>query len=221
MSDLLFDKDTKCLCCEGDFTVQRIRNSKIAISKKDTDFCNYYTNEENPYYYEVWICPHCGFAYNANFKPLNPAQKETVYNEYCKRVTPLKLGSQRSLEDALQAFKLALVCASISGQDNTIIAGLFLRIAWLYRFQGNNEEETKFLAKAVEGFQDVYQNGDPKRNPLGEHKLIYLLGELNGRLGNYQEARRWFNMLLSQREIEPAIKNLARDQWMQYKSMMA
>lgn len=221
MSDLLFDKEMKCLLCDEKFIAQRIRNSKVAIDKKDTDFCNHYTNEENPYFYEIWVCPHCGFAFNANFKPLKPAQKEVVYQEYSKRAGNINVKKERSLEDALQAFKLALICATLSGQVNAIISGLLLRIAWLYRFQGNSEQEKKFLAKAAEGFEKVFEKADPQENPLGEYKTIYLLGELNGRLGKYEEARRWFNVLLSKQDIEPAIKNLARDQWMQYRSLMA
>ncbi|MFY9174656.1 MAG: DUF2225 domain-containing protein [Peptococcia bacterium] len=220
MSNLLYDKEIKCLLCDEKFIVQMIRNSKLAVSKRDTDFCNYYTNEENPYFYEIWVCPHCGFAFTASFKPLKPAQKEVVYHEYSKRATNTKLKKERDIEDAIYAFKLALICAGLSGQENVIIASLLLRLAWLYRFQDNKEEEEKYLAKAAEAFQVVYEKGDPLKNPLGEHKTVYLLGELNGRLGKFEEARRWFNLILSKRNIEPAIKNLARDQWMYYKSMM-
>jgi len=218
---LFYDKEIQCLLCDEKFTIKKIRQSKLAISKRDTDFCNYFTNEENPYFYEIWVCPHCGFSFNANFKTMKPAQKEVVYKEYTKRIGKIKLEEKRTLEDALQAYKLALLCGSIGEQDKTTIAGIILRIAWLYRFQGNPEEEQKYLAKAAKTFQEIFENEDLSNNPLGENKIIYLLGELNGRLGNLLEARRWFNILLSKRNVEPSLKNLARDQWVYYKTALA
>lgn len=221
MSDLLYDKEMKCLYCEKKFITKKIRNSKIGVSKKDTDLCIHYTNEENPYFYEVWVCPHCGFAFNANFTELKPAQKEIVRKEYIERIGKIDLCGPRNSEEGVRAYKLTLLCASVAGQDSTTIAGLCLRIAWLYRFQNIKEEEDKYLLKAIDSFQEVYEKDDLTHNPLGEHKILYLLGELNGRLGNLSETRRWFNLLLSQRNIEPAINNLAREQWAEYKTSLA
>lgn len=218
MSDLLYDKEINCLYCEGRFKTKKIRHSKLGVSKQDSDFCTYYTNEESPYYYEIWVCPHCGYAFNASSAKLKPAQKECVKKEYIARSGSIDLCGVRTWEEALLSYKLGLICASIAGDNNTNIAGICLRIAWLYRFSGSREEENKFLAKAVKVLEEIYEEEDLQRNPLGEQKIIYLLGELNGRLGNFNETRRWFNLLLTQRDIEPAIANLAREQWTEYKA---
>jgi len=221
MTELLYDKDIECLYCQSTFTTKKIRLSKVLVDKKDSDFCVHYTSDENPYYYEVWVCPHCGFAFNASFQELKPAQKEIVKKEYIQRIGSLNLCGPRTWEEALQAVKLALLCASLSGQSNSIIASLCLRIAWLNRFQGNRAEEEKFLGKAIQSLEEAYNNDNLAQSSLGEQKILYLLGELNGRLGNFAETRRWFNILLSQRNIEPAINNLAREQWAEYKSKLA
>ena len=220
MSDILYDKEMECRYCGRKFKTKKTRISKISVSKKDSDFCIHYTNKENPYYYEVWVCPHCSFAFNANFSELKPAHKELINKEYIKRAGKIDLCGPRTMDEAIRAYKLTLLCASVSGQNSTTIAGLCLRIAWLYRFQAVKEEEVKYLVKAVHNFQEVYEHDDLTQNPLGEHKILYLLGELNGRLGNYSETRRWFNLLLSQRNIEPAINHLVRDQWAEYKTSL-
>ena len=50
---------------------------------------------------------------------------------------------------------------------------------------------------------------------MDELKLGYLLGEINRRLGNKDEAVKWFNGILSNPNINsnPMLEKMVREQW--------
>lgn len=216
MSDVLYDKEIKCDFCNKSFEVKKIKNSKLIVERKDSDFCVYYQGE-SPYFYEIWVCPHCGYAFSASFSPLKGEQKQFLNEEYIKRITPYYLNKKRTLDEAIRSFKLALLCASIGKQSNTVSSGLCMRLAWLYRLKDEQEEEAKYLAKARDLYTKIYEVEELLNHPLGRHKIIYLIGELNGRLENYLESRKWFNLLFTDKNAEPALIKLARNQWNIYK----
>lgn len=219
MQEPLYDKKVSCLCCESSFTTKRIRQGAISISRKDSDFCTYYQGE-NPLFYEVNVCPKCSFAFTDSFMPLKQELLESIYNDYTLTLNkngPVQLCGIRSEEDALRSFKLGLVCASLTQQNSMTIANICMRIAWINRYRQNHSEEQKFLAKAVELYKESYLSGSGNMQSISKHKLQYLIAEIYGRLGNYEETKTWFNILLSQRNIEPAINTLARNQWAEYK----
>ena len=200
----------------------KVRPSKVIITKKDSDFCTYYEGD-NPLFYEIDVCPTCGFAFTDNFKPLRPQHMERVYKEYAQHVnghaTALFSG-RRSANEALKCFKLALVCATLTDQPTMTIANMCMRIAWLNRYRQDQEEENKYLAKAVELYVEAYVSADLTTSSMNKNKLLYIIAEVYGRLEDYEQAKKWFNILLTQKSIEPAIKNLARKQWDYYKECM-
>lgn len=218
MTEVLFDKKVTCLCCQNEFATKKVRNSKIMVRKKDSDFCTYY-ERENPYFYDVMLCPQCSFAFTEGFSPIKPEQLSVLKKEYLDKIGRIDLCNERNLQDALRLYKLALLCASLKDESFTTIAGLCMRIAWLYRYQDNSHEEEKYLAKALKYYQASYES-PANDSIMGEEKILYMIGELNGRLGNYLDTRKWFNLLLSKKNLEPALKNLARDQWAEYKSIL-
>ncbi len=60
MADPLYFLEKECTVCEGKFQVTFVR-LRLSLIKQDTDLCAYYKGI-NPYYYTVWVCPHCGYA---------------------------------------------------------------------------------------------------------------------------------------------------------------
>lgn len=219
MVDVLYDKKLRCLYCDANFITKRVRQSRVRLIKRDADFCHQYEGE-NPYFYEVNVCPHCGFAFTDSFSPLRPEKKEAIKKEYLARIEVLDLCGPRKPQAALLSFKLGLLFANFLEEPMTTIAGLLMRIAWFWRYQGKEEEEKKYLAKALEVYEKTYLTQDLDRLPMGKTKLIYLIAELNGRLGKYEEARRWFNMLFSEKNVAPSLNKLAREQWEEYKALL-
>jgi len=50
--------------------------------------------------------------------------------------------------------------------------------------------------------------------------IIYLIGELKGRLGYPQEATKWLGRLLQTRNLEPYLKRLLQERWEIYRQQI-
>ncbi|WP_217267363.1 DUF2225 domain-containing protein [Thermanaeromonas sp. C210] len=52
---------------EGNLPNKNLRFSKNRQIKRDSDLCAYFKGE-NPYFYEVAVYPHCGYAFTVSVK---------------------------------------------------------------------------------------------------------------------------------------------------------
>jgi uncharacterized protein (DUF2225 family) len=207
----LFNINVKCTYCNNNFQSPRIRPSFKKATKTDTDFCIHY-KDINPDYYVVRICPSCGFASTENFSDkMTSAQKEDFEQKVARNWALKEYGKERSWKEALQSYKLALLCAQIKDEKVRVIAGILHHIAWLYRYNQNWEQEKRFLEFALDAYVGVYET---ESDSLNNAKLMYLLGELNRRLHNYNEAVKWFGRIINDRSIMDAgMIKASREQW--------
>ena len=219
MVEPLYQVQLSCICCGNVFKTSRVRPSFKKAIRSDTDFCLYY-KDVNPDYYVVRVCPHCGFATTENFSDrLPPAQKDAYYEKVGKKWTKRDYGGERSWEDALATYKLALLCAQIKSERMRVVAGLLHHIAWLYRYKGDAEEEIRFLRHALDAYVNVYET---EKANLNDARLMYLIGELNRRLGHYHEAVRWFSRVVHDvRIVDSAMIQASRQQWAATREEMA
>lgn len=207
----LFQIKIKCVCCEHEFMTSRVRPSFKRAASSDTDFCRYYNNE-NPDFYVVRVCPSCGFASTENsLDRLNDQQRakyqENIGSRYIKR----DFSGKRDWESALETYKLALLCAQTIGEKDRIIASLLHHIAWLYRYKNNKEQELRFLQYALESYIKVYELEGISGS---DARLMYLIGELNRRVGRYNEAVQWFSRVINDKKImDAAMIRASREQW--------
>lgn len=206
----LYDTKKECIYCYKTFTTKKVRSKFIRISKRDSDFCNHYEGV-NPYYYEVFVCTHCNFAFTEKFQPLKVANKAVIKERYIDNASITNLNGERGFAEAVKSFKLAILCANLAGESHYLLAGLCLKLAWLYRFEGNKVEENRFLKSALENYIKTYE----LENGTGYNKasLLYIIGELEYRLGGYERAQKWFSILLSDKTLDPKIVNIAKDRW--------
>jgi len=213
LSDLipLYSIKVKCCNCEQEFETSRVRPSLKKAVRRDADFCSYY-KEENPDYYVVRVCPRCGFASTENSADrLTDVQRKAFKEQIGNRWEPRHFAGHRSWEAALETYKLALLCAQSINDKDRIIASLLHHIAWLYRYKGENEQEQRFLRFSLESYINVYE-----RDGIGgnDARLLYLIGELNRRIGRYSDAVKWFSRLINdQRIMDAAMIRAAREQW--------
>lgn len=207
----LYSIKVQCIHCEHQFETSRVRPSFKKAYRTDTDFCAYYKSE-NPDYYVVRICPSCGFASTENsMVKLNDKQRSAFQAQIASRWERRDFGGRRSLEEALETYKLGLLCAQIIGERERIIASLLHHIAWLYRYQQNQEQEKRFLTYSLESYIRVFELEGVGAN---DAKLLYLIGEIHRRLGQYQEAVQWFGRVVQdQRIVDAAMIRASREQW--------
>ncbi|WP_400164266.1 DUF2225 domain-containing protein [Brevibacillus sp. TJ4] len=215
----LYDKTVTCPHCETPFTTKRIRSGSLTVAHRDSDFCTHFKEQAlNPILYSVSVCPQCGFAFNDQFqKTLTLSQAQEVQQKITAKWTPKEFGSVRQRIEAIVSYKLAIFAAELTNQPHSVKAGLYLRLAWLYRFEANEAEEIRFIRMAAAEYEESYIHSDYMRTDkeMSEVRLMYLLGELYRRLGEFDQAIRYFGKALSFRNqtIESGILRMAQDQW--------
>ncbi|MDF2959268.1 MAG: hypothetical protein K0S39_1003 [Paenibacillus sp.] len=207
----LFKVKVECTYCKHAFESSRVRPSFKKAKQTDTDFCVHY-KEINPDFYVVRVCPMCGYSDSENSSSrLSPAQRQQFREKVADNWTPKEFGGERTWEDAMQTYKLALVCAQIRNEKGRVIAGLLHHIAWLYRYRGQEEQELRFLQFALDAYTAVFET---EAGEVNNARLMYLLGELNRRVRNYKDAVKWFGRVINDKRImDAAMIRASREQW--------
>ncbi|MGB7604606.1 MAG: DUF2225 domain-containing protein [Lutisporaceae bacterium] len=214
MSNVLYEKEVKCPICNNHFSSKKLRLSACVVDKRDEDFCVYYKNY-NPMYYEIFVCPYCGYAASENsFDNLTLIELNKIKEILSGKTVARSFCNERNISDAIDSFKLALFIASSRDSKNSIVAGICLKLAWLYR-ELQDEKERAFLQYALENYSIAYDKEEMPIGNLDEISIQYLLGELSRRLKKFKDAVFWFNKAVNnpQRVTNPRIEKLAREQW--------
>ncbi|RNB56977.1 DUF2225 domain-containing protein [Brevibacillus gelatini] len=215
----LYDKSCVCRHCQATFSTKRIRSGALTMIHRDSDFYTTFKEQSlNPILYTVNVCPVCGFAFTDQFtSKLAPWQKQIVEEHISSKWKTKNFGSIRKVPEAIVSYKLAIYAAELTNQPHSVKAGLYLRLAWLYRSQANLAQELRFIAIAVEEYEESYIHSDYRRGDkeMTEVKLLYLIGELYRRLQKFDLAIKYFGKALSFRNhtIESGIIRMAHDQW--------
>jgi uncharacterized protein len=207
----LFQVKVDCINCGFTFQTSRVRPSFKKAKSTESDFYIHY-KDVNPEYYVVRVCPSCGFATTENFSDkLTEEQRGDFELRVRMNWTMKDFGGERTWEEALQTYKLALLCAQIKGEKERLISGLLHHIAWLYREKGDKEKELRFLQFALDSYIKVYET---EGVDLNNARLMYLIGELHRRLGQYYDAVKWFYRVISDKKImDSAMIRACREQW--------
>jgi uncharacterized protein (DUF2225 family) len=209
--DPLFQIKMNCICCESSFQTSRVRPSFKKAMKTDTDFCTYFKTI-NPDFYVVRVCPNCGFAATENFSErINEKQRTAYYERIGNQWKHRDYGREREAAEAMECYKLSLVTAQAIGEKDRVVAALLHHIAWLYRYEDKKEQENRFLKFALDAYVRVYET---ERDSLSNARLMFLIGDLNRRLGDFHEAVRWFGRVINDKKIvDAAMIRASREQW--------
>ncbi len=210
----LYTKKVNCPVCGVDFNTKKVRSSAIRVKERDEDFCPHY-NSQNPLFYSVFICPNCGYsALEKFFGIISEVNKERIKGLITPKWHQRSYGDERSLEDAIEVYKLALLNHQIIESKGNIIGEICLRLSWFYRYL-KDTKENEFIQFTIKTFEKAYTKEKMAEEEYDEINMLYLLGELNRRVHNYREAIDWFDKTLSHDDINKKrhIKIKARNQW--------
>ncbi|MEW6181696.1 MAG: DUF2225 domain-containing protein [Bacillota bacterium] len=209
-----FLKRFTCPFCETEFPSVEVKSKFIKVEKTDSDYCPHY-RDVNPLFYEVRVCPRCGYAFTAEMPAVLSDRARTVLAARLSKLrTPLRFGGERDLNAATEAFRLAFYCLEAIGGGNALLGKLYLKIAWLHRYAGEREEDREYSEKALFCLIESYRL-EKSTDAASELKLLYLIAELSYRLENYNLAAQWFGRILNhpQRSTNPGIIKRTRDRW--------
>ncbi|WCF09499.1 DUF2225 domain-containing protein [Paenibacillus thiaminolyticus] len=216
----LFTSRIECPYCSESFEISRVRSRFKKSSRIDSDFCPHYTEDRlNPDYYVVRVCPNCGCASTENsIKNWNHAQRQAFRERVASQWTRKEYGGERTWEQAMETYQLALLTAQTIGEHQRVVAGLLHHIAWLFRYRGMEAEEQRYLRFALEAYISVYEYEWQDQN---DARLMYMIGELHRRLGEYNEAGKYFTRIIQDKRImDAAMIRAARQQWQQMREEM-
>jgi uncharacterized protein len=213
----LYDKKCKCVMCEQLFTTKKVRSRFVKVLSFDTDFApNYAEGFENPNLYYVNVCPNCGYSFTDEYSSyFPPGAKQIINDKICSQWVPRDFSLERSVQEALNTYKLSIYCSILKKEKHIVSAGLYIRLAWLYRSLDNNDQEMRFLKLALKEYTESYSTGDFKGTQVSELRLMYLIGDLSKRTGNSQDAVRFFSKVIEKQKqaVEPQIIQMAKDRW--------
>ena len=214
MNEALYSKKMTCPICSKQFSSMKAKVNSCKVEKKDEDFCIHYA-DLNPMYYEVFVCPFCGYSASENtFSEIGETEVKLLRNAFSGRQVNRSFCTERSLDDAIAALKLAIYTAELRKAKASVLAGLCLKLAWLFRFAGDKQEAV-FLNYALKNYLEAFDKEELPIGNLNEISVMYLLGELSRRVGKLNDAIVWFGKAVAspERAANPRIERMAREQW--------
>jgi len=215
MIEGLYNKEVVCPVCKQKFQVTKVKARACKVKSRDSDFCVHYEGI-NPIFYDAWVCENCGYANHADkFGEITQREADILKNKLMPKWKKHSLAGERDVDAAIEAFKLVLISHDFRGAKASEFAKVCLRIAWMYRYKGDNEEETRFIRHALEYYRQAYEKEPFPADKLDENTCEYLIGELSFRTGDYSEAVKWFSRLIGSEEArkKPALIEAAREQY--------
>lgn len=213
----LYDKKYECIFCKKTFSSKKVRSSFAKVSKYDTDFFPFYETEEgNPILYHIHVCPACGFSFSDDFsKYFPPGTKEIITEQVANRWVSHDYSSKRTIQQSIQTYKLGIYCGTLKKEKHIILAGMYMRTAWLYRKIGNKDQEQRFMKLAAGEYEESYFASDNQGTQTSTVRILYLIGELSWRTNNIETAVQYFSKVIeSQKQTtESQIVEMAKERW--------
>lgn len=196
MDNRLYNKSIPCPVCAKQFEITKVKSKGCKVESVDSDFYVRYEGI-NPIFYDVLVCEHCGYAAQAEkFETITDREAKLIRENIMPRWKKRSLSGERTVEAAIEAFKLALYNLHIRNAKNSELAKVCIRLAWLYRIS-EEQKEKEFLEFALRNYTAAYENEHFPVDKLDEFTCMYMIGELHRRTGNGEEAVKWFSRIIS------------------------
>lgn len=220
MNTMLYDRNEVCVKCKHNFKTKKYLSTRLKVDFTDTDYYRLYKDNENPYLYDIVICPSCGYAYGDKANRVITPNKLENLKYYFENIQNYKtMIYERDIDMGLRASKLALYISYVTREPNYIIGGLALKIAWINRGINDKEEELRFLNYAYINYQTAYYSEDLEKAGYERAMVLYLLADFARRLDRYEEARKWYGELFTTRGVKKILLDKARNVWEDYKDV--
>lgn len=212
-----YEKKIECLHCKKGFPTLKVRSRFIKVSDTDTDFMPVYGEGDVPaMYYNVFVCEHCGFSFTEDFsRYFPPGTAEEIQSQITDKWVQHNFKGERSVFQAIQVYKLALVCANIKKEKYVAKAGLALRLAWFYRSLHNEAQERRFMEIARDQYMESFSTEDYASTQMSATRIMYMIAELSRRLGDMKNATRFFSKVIESQRVggEAKVIEMAKERW--------
>ncbi|MER2033867.1 DUF2225 domain-containing protein, partial [Exiguobacterium indicum] len=181
-----------------------------------TDFDGFIRHQGvNVYLYEPVQCSHCRFFFHESFGKLSPDVRTTLQDHILPTLPVLPFaGTERTIEQAIQLYKLCLYTAQVTEQKPAIQAMLGVRLSWLHRLTGQSAEEQLWANRAIEKYVSLYENyTSVKESGIPEDVLWLRIADLYAVTKDKEHARLWYSRLFQSQTATDKVKKDARTHW--------
>lgn len=207
----IFDRSIDCPVCGQSFKTKAVKVNSPRVVSRDSDFFIRYS-VVNPYLYDVWICNSCGYAaMKSDFEKIKNYQKELVLKNISKKWRGREYPDIYTEHTAIERYKLALINSMHIESSSSTKAMILLKLAWMYRSLDDEAKELDALRSSLNAFMDTYTNESFPVYGLHRDSFTYLIGEINRRLNNNEEALRWYSNVITTVGASQKVKEMARD----------
>jgi uncharacterized protein (DUF2225 family) len=211
---LLYNKEITCPVCDHLFKAATVKSSAYRMVKKDSDFFIRYSLI-NPYFYDVWVCNSCGYsAMKIDFYTIRSTGIEQVKKSITSKWHGRMYPEVYDVHIAIERYKLALLNYVVTNAKSSKKAITCIKLAWMYRLIDTpdaNEMEQMFLKEALDGLNDAYYAESFPLYGMDKYSAMYLIGELNRRIGHTENSLVWFSNVITTPNVKQNLKELARD----------
>lgn len=209
--ELVYFVNVKCPVCEAHFEERVVRKSKLRLLGTDQDLRPNY-EVISPSFYDVQICTQCGYAalasvFKDTFGKNADLITEKITPKYQKKVYPLVL----SVDDAIERYKYALLNAMVKKTKESEKAYIMMKLAWLHRDKGDEEQELFFIQNALDGFVNDFSNISFPVFGINEVTLSYVISVYYKRVGNNEDALKWLANVITNQNVAKGLKDRAID----------
>lgn len=225
--DLILDKTFRCPVCDNAFTSKVMKTGRAKLIASEMDLRPKYEGID-AVKYDVQLCPHCGYAALSRFFPnITAVQAKLIKEKISASVkVPQHNDEIYSYEEAMERYKLALVCAIVKRGKTSERAYICLKNAWLIRgykeyLQENNKnleaiaglekQEMEYLENAFKGFVEARQSEPFPLCGMDETTVDYLLAVLATKFKKYDVATKLVSDLLTSPSVNNRVKEKARE----------
>ncbi|MCK0470336.1 DUF2225 domain-containing protein [Halalkalibacter sp. APA_J-10(15)] len=212
----LYDKESVCQICAHKHSTKRVRTRFLKVENIHTDFFTEYKDSSiHPLLYEAIVCPNCGFAFMDTFSSSINSDSLNVIKEQLRGWSVQDFGQERHVVDAIKATKLAVISGMVKKEKTIVMASLCLRLGWLCRMRKDEQEERRFLLKALEKYKASYLEADYDGTTMTDIKMLYMIGEIARRVEHTEDALKYLAKVVEHKNKheEKKIVEMAREQW--------
>ena len=226
--DFLLEKTVTCPVCDRKFHTLTVKTGKAKRQEPDDDLRPNFQGIDIVKY-DVASCPFCGYsALNKEYVHVSTTQIKWIREAVSENFKPGRdiSKSKYTYDEAVDRFKLALVCAMAKRAKLSEKSYICLKIAWLRRKQltllpeGTPEEKAKkkemqeemdgFYKQAYEGFMKASSQETGPYCGIDGSTLEFMLANMAMYLKDYASASRLVSRLLTG-NANPRVKDKCFD----------
>ncbi len=210
-NEFTFVVEKPCPVCGQNTRIVKVK-SRLMIQRTDDDYCCHY-RDFNPYFYTILACEHCGYAADEkHFLTVLPDRHRATLAKFLKeRRVSFIFSPERNLPDAVASYQLAIYCAEAVNAPLSRLAGLTLRMSWIYRLMEMKDEEMEWAKKAIDLYERSLMTERYPIESLTDNMVMYLLATLFNRVGNREQCASYLSRLINDKELKMVDNKLYYD----------